>query len=145
MTREFMTAARRDEHATALLAARAAGVRADSELELKGILQPEGYTPVVVATASTIANGAESGNIVITLVGDTFKSGIATSDLTIDVGDTEVTMGSTTRNSSTQITVAWTSSGAVAGDLTIQVKASGLDSTPYCPSNVLTITVPEPT
>jgi len=141
MTREFMTPARRDEHATALLAARSAGVRASSVLELQGIIQPGTYTPVVIASVSTIAHGATGATIVVTLTGDTFESGVGNSDLTVDVGTTGLTLSTTTRNSSTQITVVFTGT-ADEGTLSIKVKASGLVTTPYCISNAVLIVVP---
>lgn len=141
MTREFMTPARRDEHAVAILAARSGGVRASSVLELKGLVQPEGYTPVVISSVSTIAHGASTPSVVITLVGDTFESGISSSDLTVDVGTTTLVLGTTTRDSATQITVGFTGT-ADGGLLSIKVKASGLVTTPYCITNPVEITVP---
>jgi len=143
MTREFMTPARRDEHATAVLAARDAGVRADSILELKGIIQPEGYVPVAISSVSTIANGAVAPDVVVTLEGDTFEAAIATGDLTVDVGTTALTLDSVTRDTDTQITVGFTGTAA-EGMLSIKVKASGLVTTPYCISNAVEIAVPAP-
>jgi hypothetical protein len=143
MTRELMTPARRAEHATALLDARAAGVREDSILELEGIMQPGSYTPVAIASASTIANGASAPDVVITLTGDEFESGIAVGDLEVSVGTTALTLDSVTRDSATQITVGFTGTAA-QGTLSIKVKASGLVTTPYCITNAVVITVPAP-
>jgi len=140
MTRELMTQERRAEHATALMAARVAGVRADAILELKGILQPYDYTPVVITTSSTIAVDAVDPDIVVELSGDTFEVGIDTVDVEVSVGTTSLTVASVTRDGAGQITIGM-SGTATAGTLTVKVLASGLVNTPYCPTNTLTITV----
>ena len=143
MVRTIPTAARRAEHVEAVVAARAAGVKADIKTELEGLLQYRDYTPVVIATVSTIANGAASPSVVVTLTGDTFEAGIATGDLVVDVGATALTLDSVTRDNATQITVSFTGTAA-EGTLSIKVKASGLVLTPYLISNEITVVVPAP-
>ncbi|MBA7698616.1 hypothetical protein ES703_107295 [subsurface metagenome] len=141
MTRTILTAARRAEHLTAVNAARAAKVKADIKTELEGLLQYREYTAVVIATVSTIANGAVAPSVVATLTGDTFEAGIAVGDLEVDVGDTALTLDSVTRDTDTQITIGFTGTAA-EGTLTIKVKASGLVLTPYLISNAVSIDVP---
>ena len=141
MTRTILTAARRAEHLTAVNAARAAKVKADIKTELEGLLQHREYTAVVIATVSTIANGAAAPSVVVTLTGDTFEAGIAVGDLEVDVGDTALTLDSVTRDTDTQITIGFTGTAA-EGTLTIKVKASGLVLTPYLISNAVSIDVP---
>ncbi len=141
MVRTILTAARRAEHVEAVKAARAAGVKADIKTELEGLLQQRDYTPVVIATASTIANGAASPSVVVTITGDTFEAGIAAGDLTIGLGTTALTLNTVTRDSATQVTLAFTGTAA-EGALSIKVKASGLVLTPYLVSNEITVAVP---
>jgi hypothetical protein len=143
MVRTILTAARRAEHVEAVKNARAAGVKADIKTELEGLLQYRDYTPVVIATVSTIANGAVDPDVVVTLTGDTFEALIDTDDLEVDVGDTALTLDSVTRDSDTQITVGFTGTAA-EGTLSIKVKASGLVLTPYLISNEITVVVPAP-
>ncbi len=141
MARTILTATRRAEHVEALKNARVAGVKDDIKAELEGLLQYRDYTPVVIATVSTIAHGAVAPDIVVTLTGDTFEAGIDTGDLVVDVGTTALTLDSVVRDSDTQITVGFTGT-ADEGILTIKVKASGLVRTPYLISNAITIVVP---
>jgi len=143
MARTILTPERRADHVAAVLAARAAGVRDDILIELKGLLQARGYTPVVISSSSTIANGAEDPTVVVGLSGDTFETGIGVSDLEVDPGETELTLDSVTRNSGTQITVGFDGTAA-EGTLKLRVKASGLVITPYLPTNTLTFEVPAP-
>jgi hypothetical protein len=139
--RTEITSARRAEMATAILAARAAEVRASAITELKAIIQPDGYTPIAIASVSTIAHGATGATVVVTLTGDAFETGIANADLTVSVGTTGLTLSTTTRNTSTQITCVFTGTSD-AGVLSIIVKASGLVTSPYLPTNAVEITVP---
>ena len=141
--RTIPTAARHAEHVEAVKAARTAGVRADIKTELEGLLQSKDYVPVVIATASTIANGALNPSVVVTITGDTFEVGIATTDLEVDVGATSLTLDSVTRDSEAQITVGFTGNAAQR-TLSIKVKASGLVLTPYLISNEITVVVPAP-
>lgn len=143
MVRTILTAARRAEHQDAVKAARAAKVKADIKTELEGLLQYREYTPVVIATVSTIANGAVNPNVVVTITGDTFEVAIAAGDLEVDVGTTALTLNTVTRNSGTQITLAFTGTAA-EGTLSIKVKATGLVLTPYLISNEITVAVPGP-
>ena len=140
MTRTILTAARRAEHQDAVKAARAAKVKAAIKTELEGLLQYREYTPVVIATVSTIAVDAVDPSVVVTLTGDTFDAAIAAGDLEVDVGTTNLTLSTVTRDTATQITLAFTGT-ATAGVLTIKVKASGLVLTPYLISNIITIVV----
>ncbi len=140
MTRAILTAARRAEHQDAVKAARAAKVKTDIKTELEGLLQYREYTPVVIATVSTIAVDAVDPTVVVTLTGDTFEAAIATGDLEVDVGTTGLTLSTVTFDSTTQITVAFTGT-ATAGTLTIKVKADGLVLTPYLISNAISIVV----
>ena len=140
MDRVILTAARRAEHQEAVNAARAAKVKADIKTELEGLLQYREYTPVVIATVSTIAVDAVDPTVIVTLTGDTFEAGIAAGDLEVDVGTTSLTLSTVTFDSTTQITVAFTGT-ATAGTLTIKVKASGLVLTPYLISNIISIVV----
>ena len=141
MSRTILTAARRIEHQDAVKAARTAEVKADIQTELEGLLQYREYTPVVIATLSTIANGASAPDVVVTLTGDTYEVAIAVGDLSVDVGTTALTLDSVTRDSATQITIGFTGTAA-EGTLTIKVKASGLVLTPYLISNAVSIDVP---
>jgi hypothetical protein len=143
MARTILTAARRAEHVAATKNARAAGVKADIKTEMEGLLQSRDYTSVVIATASTIANGAVDPDVVVTLTGDTFESGIANGDLEVDAGDTALTLDSVNRDSDTQTTVGFTGTAA-EGTLSIKVKASGLALTPYLISNEIAVAVPAP-
>jgi uncharacterized repeat protein (TIGR02543 family) len=100
------------------------------------------YTQVaapVIATTSTIANGATAPTITVT--GINFKTGIAAADLTVGVGTTGLTLGTVSFVSATEITVAFTGTAA-AGDLTIQAKTSAFDPASVSLSNTLTVTVP---
>ncbi|GAI94822.1 unnamed protein product, partial [marine sediment metagenome] len=74
-----------------------------------------GYTPVVIATVSEIANAEVDPDVVVTITGDTFEVGIAEADLEIDVGATTLVFASVTRDSPTQITIAFTTAGAQEG------------------------------
>ena len=141
MDRVILTAARRAEHQDAVKAARAAKVKADIQTEFEGLLQYREYTPVVIATESTIGNGASNPSVIITLTGDTFETGIAVGDLVVDVGTTTLVLNTVTRDSATQLTVAFTGTAA-EGTLTIKVKASGFVLTPYLISNAISIDVP---
>ncbi len=93
----------------------------------------------VIATTSTIANGAAAPTITVT--GTNFKAGIVAADLTVGVGTTGLTLGTVSFVSATEITVAFTGTAA-AGDLTIQAKTSAFDPASVSVSNTLTVTVP---
>jgi uncharacterized repeat protein (TIGR02543 family) len=93
----------------------------------------------VIASSTTIANGASGASLVIT--GNGFKSNIATSDLTTSVGTTGLTVSSVTYNSATQITVGLTGT-AVVGTVTVQVKAAGFALATSAASNTLSYVVP---
>jgi hypothetical protein len=97
------------------------------------------YTPPIIATASTIANGAATP--IVTVTGTNFKSTIAASDLTVDVGTTGLTLGTVTYVNVLRITVAFTGTAA-AGDVTIQAKTSAFTPAGVSASNTLTVTVP---
>ena len=94
----------------------------------------------VIATSSSITNAQSAPSVVVT--GNDFKSGIALSDLTINVGTSGLTASTVTRNSATQITVAFTGS-ASAGTITIQAKDSAFALTASSASNTLSIAVPQ--
>jgi len=93
----------------------------------------------VIATTSTIANGAAAPTVTVT--GINFKSGIGTSDLTVGLGTTGLTLDSVSFVIATEITVAFTGTAA-AGEVTIQAKTSAFDPASGSASNTLTITVP---
>lgn len=141
--RTILTAARRADHVEAVKAAKAAGVKADIQTELEGLLQHRDYVPVIIATVSTIPNGAVAPSVEVTLTGDTFEAGIATTDLEVDSGTTSLALDSVTRDSETQITVGFTGTAA-QGTLLLKVKASGLVLTPYLISNEIKVVVPAP-
>jgi len=93
----------------------------------------------VIATTSTIANGATTPTLTVT--GINFKVSIAAADLTVGLGTTTLTLGTVSFVSATEITVAFIGT-AVAGDLTIQAKTSAFDPASLSVSNTLTVTVP---
>jgi len=141
MDRVILTAARRAEHQDAVKAARAAKDKDDILTEFEGLIQYREYTPVVISSVSEITNSQVDPTVVVTLTGDTFEEAIAAGDLVVDVGTTSLTLGTVTRDTATQITVAFTGT-ATEGTLTIKVKASGFVLTPYLISNVVSIDVP---
>jgi hypothetical protein len=96
-------------------------------------------TAPVIATSSTIANGAVAPTVAVT--GTNFKSGIGTSDLTIELGTTGLTLNSVTFVSVTGITIVFTGT-AGGGDVTIQVKTSAFEPASLSVSNTLTVTIP---
>ena len=149
MARTFLTTADRALHVTAAKAARLLGhttaTRAVTLNQVKGLTgagASTGHTYIkpAIATVSTIAHGATGATVVVTLVGDTFKTGIATSDITFAYDTTGLTISTTTRNTSTQITLVFTGTSD-AGVLSITPKASAYDVGLYVPAAV-TITVP---
>lgn len=93
----------------------------------------------VIATTSTIANGAAAPTVTVT--GTNFKVGIVAADLTVEEGITGLTLGTVSFVIATEITVAFTGTAA-AGDLTIQAKTSAFDPASVSVSNTLTVTVP---
>jgi len=93
----------------------------------------------VIATTSTIANGAAAPTVTVT--GTNFKAGIGAADLTVGVGITTLTLGTVSFVSATKITVVFTGTAA-AGEVTIQAKTSAFDPVSLSTSNVLTVTVP---
>jgi hypothetical protein len=95
----------------------------------------------VIATISTIANGAVDPTILIT--GTNFSSSTATSSLTIDTGTTGLTLGAVTYVDVSDISVAFTGT-AVAGNVTIQATTSTFNPVSLVPSNILTVAVPAP-
>ncbi|WP_414150000.1 hypothetical protein [Acetobacterium malicum] len=108
---------------------------------LRAALKSTTATPTapVIATASTIANGA--ANPTVTVTGTNFKAGMTAADLTVDAGTTGLTLGTVNRVSATQVTVAFTGTAA-AGNATIQAKTSAFDPAGVSASNTLTVTVP---
>ncbi len=93
----------------------------------------------VIATVSTIANAAVDPTVTVT--GTNFNAAITSSDLTVGVGATSLTLGTVTYVSATEITVAFTGT-AVAGDITIQATTSAFDPAGVSASNTLTVTIP---
>ena len=94
----------------------------------------------VIATTSSITNAQSAPSVVVT--GNDFKSGIRLSDLTISAGTSGLTASTVTRNSATQITVAFTGT-ASAGTVTVQAKTSAFTLTASSASNTLSIAVPQ--
>jgi hypothetical protein len=93
----------------------------------------------VIATTSTIANGAAAPTVTVT--GTNFKASIIAADLTVGVGTTGLTLGTVSFVSVMEIRVAFTGTAA-AGDVTIQAKTSAFDPAGVSASNTLTVTVP---
>lgn len=93
----------------------------------------------VIATSSTITNAQSAPSVVVT--GNDFKSGISLSDLTISAETSGLTASSVTRNSATQITVAFTGT-ASAGTVTVQAKTSAFTLTASSASNTVSVVVP---
>ena len=149
MARTFQTTAERTGHIAAVKAARLVARTAASRVialnQARGLIgvQSGYHVPYVlpaIASASAIAHGASGGTIVVTLVGDTFKAGIATSNITFGYSTTALTISTTTRNNSGQITLVFTGT-ADGGNLTITPKAAAYDVGLYVPAT-LTIVVP---
>ena len=101
-----------------------------------------GSTSIATATISTdttIANGASG--VSVTITGNDFKSGIATSDFTINAGTTGLTAGSLTFTDSTTVNIAF-SGTADYGTITFQAKTSAYVTAPSGASNTVSINVP---
>jgi hypothetical protein len=92
-----------------------------------------------IATTSTVANAASAPSLTIT--GVDFKTGIASGDLTVNVGATGLTFATVTYVSSTEITLGFTGT-AGAGTITVQAKTSAFTIAPAAASNTLTRFVP---
>jgi PGF-pre-PGF domain-containing protein len=92
----------------------------------------------VIATADGIIVG--STNPLINLTGTNFASDIATDDLTVDIGTTNLTLASVTLESSTIVTLVFTGTAEV-GNLTVQAKTSAFNPKSTVASNILTVIV----
>ena len=92
-----------------------------------------------ISTNTTIANGASGVSVGIS--GNDLKSGIATSDFTINAGTTGLTAGTVTFTDSTTVSIAF-SGTADYGTITIQAKTSAYVTAPSGASNTVSINVP---
>lgn len=114
------------------------GISGEKEITISGQIP-------VIATTSTIANGAVNPVVVITLAKDTFTAE-GTSNIianwTGSPGTSGLIGGVITRNSDTQITFNL-SGTAQAGTMTLQAKAEALAS--GVASNIISIIIPEAT
>ena len=93
----------------------------------------------VIATTSTIANGADGA--IIQLTGTNFKEGVTTTDFVIGGSGTDLIISLVTWNNSSSLAISFTGIAA-AGTLTIQAATSAFDPSASSASNALTITVP---
>jgi len=141
MPRTVLTPERKAEHVDAFLAARAAGVKADTLKELKGLLSYRDYVQVELSTADTIDHGIATPSITLDLAGDTFVANGEenTDNWEVDGGDSGLSLGSVTRVGDTQVTMAFTGTSVGDGQLTIKALAAALVG--YVNSKTLVFTI----
>jgi surface protein len=128
----WVVAARRITVVMALFAALGVGVVA--------VPQPAQAAAPVIATTSTISAGAVNPVVSVTTSSSVFAAGVSVADFDINVGSTGLTVGTVTRVSVTEATIAFTGT-AQLGAVTIQARTSAFDPAGNTDSNTVTVTV----
>jgi surface protein len=128
----WVVAARRITVVMALFAALGVGVFA--------VPQPAQAAAPVIATTSTINAGAVNPVVSVTTSSSVFAAGVSVADFDINVGSTGLTVGTVTRVSGTEATIAFTGT-AQLGAVTIQALTSAFDPADTTDSNTVTVTV----
>lgn len=102
----------------------------------------QGLVKPAISTLSEIVSGVVNPEIIVTLSGDYFATNIDVEDIgnwTFVAGATNLTLATVTRNSDTQVTIAFTGTAAVD---TLSFKANAAALAGEVESNVLEVAVP---